>query len=96
MACDLPGTVPALLPAHDAAPLLSETARTYASQALSAATHRAYASHLRAWEAWCRARDVPAAPAAPSLVANHLAGGIGPGGQDLVATKPSKGRLLRP
>src|SRR6185437_9275744 len=32
-----------------------------------------YASHLRAWEAWCREKGVPPAPAAPSLVANHLA-----------------------
>ena len=64
---------PDLLPPGDPAPALSGTARAYAGQALSAATRRAYASHLRAWESWCRARNVPAAPAAPALVANHLA-----------------------
>jgi hypothetical protein len=37
------------------------------------ATRRAYASHLRAWEAWCQAKGVPPVPAAASLVANHLA-----------------------
>jgi integrase len=55
------------------APTLSETALGYARQALSPATRRAYGSHLRAWEAWCQAKDVVPAPAAPSLVANHLA-----------------------
>jgi integrase len=52
---------------------LSEAAQSYACEALSASTRRAYRSHLRAWEAWCRAKDVPAVPAAPALVANHLA-----------------------
>jgi integrase len=52
---------------------LSETAAAYAHQALSPATRRAYGSHLRAWEAWCRRHDLPSAPARPSLVANHLA-----------------------
>jgi integrase len=55
------------------APTLSETALAYARQALSPATRRAYGSHLRAWEAWCQARDTLPAPAAPALVANHLA-----------------------
>lgn len=66
---------PAAVPAASAAvaPVLSETALDYARQALSPATRRAYRSHLRAWEAWCRARDVVPAPAAPALVANHLA-----------------------
>jgi integrase len=59
--------------APDAGPTLSETALAYARQALSPATRRAYASHLRAWDAWCRAKDVVPAPAAPALVANHLA-----------------------
>lgn len=73
-----PGPVPALLPvtsppSRDIAPMLSDTALTYARQALSPATRRAYGSHLRAWEAWCRTKGVPAAPAAPSLLANHLA-----------------------
>lgn len=71
MATDPPRTAAA--PPGEPSPRLSETARTYASQALAAATRRAYGSHLRAWDAWCQARDVPAAPAAPSLVANHLA-----------------------
>jgi len=53
--------------------MLSETAMAYARQALSPATRRAYASHLRAWEAWCRRLRALPAPAAPSLVANHLA-----------------------
>ena len=61
-----------VLPA-DPAHALSDAATAYARQALSPATRRAYGSHLRAWEAWCRAKDVPPAPAAPSLVANHLA-----------------------
>jgi integrase len=52
---------------------LSDAAATYARQALSPATRRAYGSHLRAWEAWCRAKGVIPAPAAPALVANHLA-----------------------
>jgi hypothetical protein len=60
------------LPASDAHPL-SEAALAYARQALAPATRRAYASHLRAWEGWCRDKGVPPAPAAPSLVANHLA-----------------------
>ena len=45
----------------------------YARQALSPATRRADGSHLRAWEAWCQAKDVIPAPAVPALVANHLA-----------------------
>jgi integrase len=65
--------VPAPVPvAPDPIPL-SETAAAYARQALAPATRRAYRSHLRAWEAWCRARDLPALPAPPALVANHLA-----------------------
>src|SRR5689334_11895348 len=52
---------------------LSETAKAYARKALSAATRRAYASHLRAWERWCRERGALPCPAAPALVANHLA-----------------------
>ena len=63
---------PPPLPAHDAHPL-SDAALAYARQALSPATRRTYASHLRAWENWCRERGVPPAPAAPALVANHLA-----------------------
>jgi hypothetical protein len=39
-----------------AEPVLSEAAATYARQALSPATRRAYRSHLRAWEAWCQAK----------------------------------------
>ena len=66
-----PGGFPAL-PASDAHPL-SEAALAYARQALAPATRRAYASHLRAWEKWCREKGMPPAPAAPSLVANHLA-----------------------
>ena len=65
------GGAPAL-PAREAHPL-SDAALAYARQALSPATRRAYASHLRAWENWCRDKGVPPAPAAPSLVANHLA-----------------------
>lgn len=57
----------------DPAPALSDTARAYAGQVLSPATRRAYASHLRAWEGWCRTRGVAPVPAAPALVANHLA-----------------------
>ncbi len=52
---------------------LSEAAIGYARQALSPATWRAYGSHLRAWKAWCRNKDIAPAPAAPALVANHLA-----------------------
>ncbi len=52
---------------------LSDAALGYARQALSPATRRAYGSHLRAWEAWCIAKGAVAAPAAPALVANHLA-----------------------
>jgi integrase len=61
-----PSGVPSAVP-------LSETAAAYARQALAPTTRRAYRSHLRAWENWCRARDLPALPAAPALVANHLA-----------------------
>jgi integrase len=53
--------------------VLSETASTYARQALSPATRRAYGSHLRAWEAWCQSHGARPAPAAPAMVANHLA-----------------------
>ena len=66
-------TPPNALSATAAAAVLSETALDYARQALSPATRRAYGSHLRAWEAWCKARDVVPAPAKPALVANHLA-----------------------
>ena len=59
--------------AMDTGPTLSDTALAYARQALSSATRRAYGSHLRAWEAWCQAKGVIPAPAAPALVANHLA-----------------------
>ena len=52
---------------------LSDAAATYARAALAPATRRAYASHLRAWEAWCKARGAPPVPASPALVANHLA-----------------------
>ncbi|MBN9508403.1 MAG: tyrosine-type recombinase/integrase [Alphaproteobacteria bacterium] len=52
---------------------LSEAAASYARAALAPATRRAYRSHLRAWEAWCRTRDLPPLPAPPPLVANHLA-----------------------
>lgn len=62
----------ALTPAT-APPVLSEIALGYARQALSPTTRRAYGSHLRAWEAWCQARGTAPAPAAPALVANHLA-----------------------
>ena len=65
-----PGTLPA---APATAAVLSETALSYARQALSPTTRRAYGSHLRAWEAWCQARNIGPAPAAPALVANHLA-----------------------
>ena len=63
---------PPALPAREAHPL-SDTAIAYARQALAPATRRAYASHLRAWEAWCQSHGALACPAAPSLVANHLA-----------------------
>ncbi len=46
----------AWLPSTAGEPTLSEAAATYASQALSPATRRAYRSHLRAWEAWCQAK----------------------------------------
>lgn len=52
---------------------LSERAAAYARASLSPATWCAYQSHLRAWEAWCRARGAAALPAGPALVANHLA-----------------------
>ena len=52
---------------------LSAAAMQYARQSLSPATRRAYASHLRAWEAWCQSRGALPCPAAAALVANHLA-----------------------
>ena len=67
-----PPPLDAVAPAT-APPVLSETALGYARQALSPATRRAYGSPLRAWEAWCQARGTAPAPAAPALVANHLA-----------------------
>jgi integrase len=69
---DAPGTA---IAARDAAPThaLSETAMAYARQALSPATRRAYASHLRAWERWCEDKGALPCPAHPALVANHLA-----------------------
>jgi hypothetical protein len=76
MAEDPPGTAIAAREAvRDVAPAhaLSETAMAYARKALSAATRRAYASHLRAWESWCQERGALPCPAAPALVANHLA-----------------------
>ena len=67
----------ALLPAPEGVPALrhalSDTATAYARQALSPATRRSYASHLRAWEAWCKGRGALPCPAAPALVANNLA-----------------------
>ena len=41
---------------------LSAAAMQYARQSLSPATRRAYASHLRAWEAWCQATAPSPAP----------------------------------
>ena len=52
---------------------LSAAAMQYAPQSLSPATRRAYASHVRAWEAWCQTRGARPCPASPALVANHLA-----------------------
>src|SRR5438270_2346083 len=52
---------------------LSAAAMHYARQSLAPATRRAYASHLRAWEAWCQSHGALPCPAAPALVANHLA-----------------------
>ena len=43
---------------------LSAAAMHYARQSLSPATRRAYASHLRAWEAWCQSRGALPCPAA--------------------------------
>ena len=43
---------------------LSAAAMAYARQSLSPATRRAYASHLRAWEAWCQSRGALPCPAA--------------------------------
>jgi integrase len=39
---------------------------------LPAATRAAYASSWRNWEAWCRARGLPAMPAAPATLAAYL------------------------
>jgi integrase len=69
----MPQIVPAPVPAAPDPIPLSEAAAAYARQAIAPATRRAYRSHLRAWKAWCRARDLPALPAPPALVANHLA-----------------------
>jgi integrase len=69
-----PSPAPTPSPPTDATPTaLSEAAVGYARQALSPATRRAYGSHLRSWEAWCRTKGIVSAPAAPALVANHLA-----------------------
>lgn len=51
---------------------MAEAAR-YAGQALSANTLRAYASDWRAFQAWCEAGGARALPAAPVVVAGHLA-----------------------
>ena len=77
MAEDPAGTALAPLesgpPAVSTAQPLSAAAMHYARQSLSPATRRAYASHLRAWEAWCQGRGALPCPAAPALVANHVA-----------------------
>ena len=44
---------------------LSAAAMQYARQSLSPATRRAYASHLRAWEAWCESRGALPWPRGP-------------------------------
>ncbi len=44
-----------------------------ARDSLSPATRRAYRGDIRAFEAWCRERGVPAIPAAPEAVASFLA-----------------------
>ena len=48
-------------------------AASYAGQALSENTKRAYASDWRAFCSWCEAGGVVALPAAPVVIAGHLA-----------------------
>ncbi|MFC4168805.1 site-specific integrase [Teichococcus aestuarii] len=48
-------------------------AANYAGRALSDNTRRAYASDWKAFSTWCRAGGVSALPAAPVVIAGHLA-----------------------
>jgi integrase len=68
-----PAPPPGDPPALPNRPGLSDAASAYARASLSRATRISYRSQLRAWEAWCRTQGVSPAPAAPALVANHLA-----------------------
>ena len=49
-----------------------ERAYTYADAAMAPSTRRAYASDVRTFSAWCRARGLPSCPAAPETVAVYL------------------------
>jgi integrase len=49
------------------------TARLYLDASRAAATRKAYAGDWGRFETWCRARDTPALPAPPALVAVYLA-----------------------
>ena len=69
------GAVPAEALAVLAGPVGEAVAQAagYAGQALSENTKRAYASDWRAFCAWCEAGGVAALPAAPVVIAGHLA-----------------------
>jgi integrase len=52
---------------------LVESARSYASEARSSATRRAYRADWQAWSSWCAAQGACALPAAPEALACYLA-----------------------
>jgi site-specific recombinase XerD len=52
---------------------LIETAREYAADARASSTRKAYLSDFAAFEAWCAAQGLSAAPTTPAVVAVYLA-----------------------
>jgi integrase len=69
------GQAPAAVLALLAGPVGAAVAQAagYAGQALAENTRRAYASDWKAFAAWCALGGVPALPAAPLVIAGHLA-----------------------
>ena len=69
------GALPAEALVVPAGPVGEAVARAagYAGQALSENTRRAYASDWRAFFSWCELGGVAALPAAPVVIAGHLA-----------------------
>ncbi|WP_155992308.1 tyrosine-type recombinase/integrase [Nocardioides sp. URHA0032] len=54
--------------------VLDQLRREFAEHSLATQTRRNYAGHQRAWENWCRDREIAPGEATPQDVARHLTG----------------------